>query len=189
VSRVGPGAMRCRSRIGICSRTRSWFPCIALDPVWHAPDVRLEHCRRLGERHGDTIMAEETEIIIWHNRAERLSHVPGQALEGGRFEVLINRVRIRLILSIRQLIPGTIHTGLPRGMTQSMTLLWHLSSLPKLSFSIELRWSSPGVPRRRSTMAPDCATDARQQRAARAAPAFASLRMALWIEDRRRVSM
>ena len=30
VSRAAPVAMRCRSRAGVCSRIRSWFPCIAL---------------------------------------------------------------------------------------------------------------------------------------------------------------
>ena len=28
--RADPGAMRCRSRVGVRSRTRSWFPCIVL---------------------------------------------------------------------------------------------------------------------------------------------------------------
>jgi hypothetical protein len=78
--------------------------------------------------------------------------------------------------------------SLPRLKTRSI-LLRHLSRLPKLSlsFSINLRWSS--VTRRRSTMAPERATDTGQQRAAGAAPAFVSLRVALRIEDRRRASM
>jgi hypothetical protein len=118
------------------------------------------------------------------------ANVPEQTLEEQGLKVLISRIRTMLILSIRQLVPSTVHpspsnhTLLPSLQKRSLT-----HTLPPHStVTVTGRRTCP-ITSRRLPVTPDRTTNAGQQSAACVAATLVPLRAALRIEDRCRTSM